>query len=240
MRIANQLKERVFCILPDLPGHGANTNLPFEPPLHFDMLNQDLLSLLDSLAIRQTHLVGYSMGGRAALYFAVHHPDRVASLILESASPGLTDPDERRARAGEDDRRANAIRTEGVEAFVEQWYDLPLFRSLRALPDVLAQIIAQRKANHPAWIAKVISDLSPGRQPPVWDQVPRLDMPVLLVAGSLDKKYVALGEQIAAHIPRARLAIVPEAGHTVHLEQPEKFVHLLQNFLSAADTIPNL
>jgi 2-succinyl-6-hydroxy-2,4-cyclohexadiene-1-carboxylate synthase len=240
LRIAKILRNKFYCVLPDLPGHGKNTNLLLDSPLSFNSLNAGLLALLDSLDIQQTHLVGYSMGGRAALYFAVHHPERVASLTLESASPGMTDPDERRARAEEDDQRAEAILAVGVESFVEDWYTLPLFRSLHALPEVRAQTIARRKANHSGWMAKVVSDLSPGRQPPVWDQLPHLEMPVLLIAGSLDEKYIMLGEQMAARIPQVRVAVAPDAGHAVHLEQPEQFAQLLQDFLQGADKISNI
>ncbi|HNB52680.1 MAG TPA: 2-succinyl-6-hydroxy-2,4-cyclohexadiene-1-carboxylate synthase, partial [Anaerolineales bacterium] len=207
-RVAEAFSEEFYCLLPDLPGHGQNP-LSETLPLHFDLLNQDLLSRMDMLGLSKIHLVGYSMGGRAALYFAVHHPERVASLTLESASPGITDLDERRARAAEDDRRAETLLAGGIEPFVEHWYTLPLFRSLENHPAVRAQIIARRKANNPAWVAQVIGDLSPGRQPAVWDQLSRLEMPVLLLAGALDEKYVAAGKQMAARIPHARLEIVP-------------------------------
>ncbi len=81
-------------------------------------------------------------------------------------------------------------------------------------------------------MVKAISALSPGRQPPVWDQVSDLDLPVLLVTGALDEKYVALGNQMAARMPHARLEVVPAAGHTVHAEQPEQFFCVLENFLT--------
>lgn len=240
LRIAKILARERACFMPDLPGHGANTRLPLDAPLHFDALNAGLLALLDALELPQTHLLGYSMGGRAALYFAAHHPERVTSLTLESASPGIADPDERRARAAEDDRRAASILNRGLAAFVEHWYSLPLFRSLEAHPLLRAEIVARRKVNHPGWAAKAIRELSPGRQPPVWNRLSNLKMPVLLVAGSLDEKYVRLGQQMAARLPRARLEVVPAAGHAVHLEQPARFARLLREFLKEADTIPPL
>ncbi|HLF87680.1 MAG TPA: 2-succinyl-6-hydroxy-2,4-cyclohexadiene-1-carboxylate synthase [Anaerolineales bacterium] len=229
LRVAQELEGQYFCVLPDLPGHGKNTDLPIAAPLSFDVLNQGLLALVDHLRLPQVRLVGYSMGGRAALYFAVHYPERVSSLILESVSPGITNSDERQARAAEDDRRAEAIRAEGVEAFVEHWYTLPLFQSLKTHPR-REEMIARRKGNHPGWVAKAIRDLSPGRQTPVWDQLPRLEMPVLFVAGSLDEKYTRLGEQIIVRVPLARLAIIPDTGHNVHLEKPEIFIPLLREF----------
>lgn len=232
--IAEALSPQFFCILPDLPGHGENPSP--STPLSFDLLNEGLLALFDALALSHVHLVGYSMGGRAALSFAVHHPARVASLTLESASPGLTTPAERRTRAEEDARRAEAILTGGIEPFVEHWYTLPLFRSLENHPHARAQIIARRKQNNPAGVAQAVRDLSPGRQPSVWDQLPRLEMPVLLLAGALDGKYVSVSEQMAARVPHARLVIVPDAGHTVHLEQPVQFISKLENFISLVES----
>lgn len=239
LRIAFEFGTQYFCLFPDLPGHGKNITLSLTTPLNFDTLNDGLLTLLDHFQLPQTHLVGYSLGGRAALSFAVHYPERVTTLTLESASPGITDPGERRARAAEDDRRAETIRAAGVEAFVEHWYTLPLFRSLRNHPR-LAEIMARRKANHPGWVAKAIRALSPGRQTPVWDQLSLLDMPVLFVAGALDEKYTQVGRQLAVQVPQCRLEIIPQAGHNVHLEKPETFVPLLKEFLNTADTIPNI
>lgn len=228
--IAAALSDQFFCILPDLPGHGEN---PLPPsPLSFDLLNEGLLALFDCLTLSQVHLVGYSMGGRAALYFAVHYPARVTRLTLESASPGITDLAERRARAEEDTRRAEVILTAGIDPFVEHWYTLPLFRSLANHPHARAQIIARRKRNNPAGIAQAMRDLSPGRQPSVWDQLPGLEMPVLVVVGALDGKYVSVGKQMATSLPHARLVIVPDAGHTVHLEQPASFISILLDFHS--------
>jgi pimeloyl-ACP methyl ester carboxylesterase len=62
-------------------------------------------------------------------------------------------------------------------------------------------------------------------------------MPVMFVAGALDEKYAWLGEQITARIPQGRLAIVPEAGHNVHLEQPDAFVTVFKDFLIETDKI---
>lgn len=242
-RVAKVLARGYFCIMPDLPGHGKNIFHPrpeeMNTRLSFKRLNKDLCTLLDSLSLRQTHLVGYSMGGRAALYFAIHYPESVLSLALESASPGIKNSDERRARRREDDWRAEMILSGGIEHFVDHWYTLPLFHSLHSYPDVRMQTIAQRKVNQAISVAKVIRDLSPGRQPVVWDHLPSLEMPVLLISGGLDEKYVALGRQMNAHIPRSLWKIIPASGHTSHLEQPEFFSSLLWEFLDEVGTMHN-
>ncbi|NJN44553.1 MAG: alpha/beta fold hydrolase [Anaerolineae bacterium] len=240
LRVVGELSRSYFCVLPDLPGHGGNIDQPLTTPLSFDTLNNDLFALLEHLQLPRAHLVGYSMGGRTALNFAVHHPDRVASLTLENASPGITDPDERRARAAEDDHRAASIRTGGGG-------------SLRRALVYPATIPFSESASHgsggdhrPAQGQPSRLDCEgdlrpkPGPQTPVWDRLSRLKMPVMFVAGALDEKYAQLGKQIIARIPHARLAIIPEAGHNVHLEQPERFANLVHEFLTWADTIPTL
>ncbi|HSH03608.1 MAG TPA: alpha/beta fold hydrolase, partial [Anaerolineae bacterium] len=58
----------------------------------------DIINLLDQLNLPQINLLGYSMGGRLALYLAIHYPHRINTLILESSSPGLPTPTEQTAR----------------------------------------------------------------------------------------------------------------------------------------------
>ena len=89
----------------------------------------------------------------------------------------------------------------------------------------------KRKENNANWAAKIISDLSPGRQPLLWQNLPNLSMPVLLVAGALDKKYTALVTEMAQKIPQATVEIVAGAGHNVHAEKPQQFAELVINFL---------
>src|SRR5690625_6877126 len=84
-------------------------------------------TLRDTLKITKIHLLGYSMGGRTSLSFANYYPEKINSLILESASPGIADPFERQRRKEADKALAEKILIEGVEAFVDYWEDLPLF-----------------------------------------------------------------------------------------------------------------
>ncbi|MBI5946110.1 MAG: 2-succinyl-6-hydroxy-2,4-cyclohexadiene-1-carboxylate synthase [Chloroflexi bacterium] len=226
------LQEQYFCILPDLIGHGKNTNLEINSPLNFDVLTDWLLQLLDKIPAPKIHLIGYSLGGRVALHFAVHHPERIHSLILESASPGIMDETERAKRLVEDSARAESILRDGMSAFVENWYRMPLFASLNSHPEKLSTIKESAKQNDPRWMAKVIRDLSPGAQTPLWDSLSKLSFPVLLISGAKDEKYLQVIHKMSERIPSAQKNIVPEAGHNVHAEQPEKYISLLKNFLA--------
>ncbi len=231
LEIARPLSKDFYCLLPDLPGHGRH--IPDDPsaPLSFDVITTWLNDLLDTLNLPRVHLMGYSLGGRVALHFACHHPQRLLSLTLESAGPGLLDEAERARRRAEDDARATHILSLGMTAFVERWYAMPLFASLRAHPRRLARIQANAARNDPHWMARVIRELSPGRQPPLWDCLPALTLPILLLAGEQDEKYVQIASQMAARLPQVQMVIVPGAGHNIHAERPARVRAVLKAFL---------
>lgn len=231
LEVARPLSGRFYCILPDLPGHGGNTGGDPSAPLNFDTLSGWLGRLLDDLNLPRIHLIGYSLGGRTALHFACHFPHRLLSLTLESASPGIVDESERARRRAEDDARAEEIMRGGMAAFVEKWYAMPLFASLGAHPRRLQHIQTAAAQNDPRWMARAISALSPGRQTPLWDYLPRLNMPTLLIAGEQDKKYVQNMHDMALRIPGAQAVIVPRAGHNTHAERPAQVRIALETWL---------
>jgi 2-succinyl-6-hydroxy-2,4-cyclohexadiene-1-carboxylate synthase len=193
----------------------------------------DLLALLDTLEVGRAGVLGYSMGGRVALQLAAAAPARVSALVLESSSPGLADAAERQARIAADGALAASIERDGLAAFVERWERLPLFASQAALPaDVRAGQRAQRMQNDPLGLANSLRGMGTGRQASLWDRLPQLHIPTLLIAGELDRKYCAIAEQMAQALPNARSVIVPNAGHTVHLEQPAIFTAAVREFLA--------
>ncbi|MBI5353565.1 MAG: 2-succinyl-6-hydroxy-2,4-cyclohexadiene-1-carboxylate synthase [Chloroflexi bacterium] len=227
--IAETFSENYFCILPDLPGHGENTKLDLNSTINFDYLTNWLSQLLDEIPAPKIHLIGYSLGGRAALTFACRYPERILSLTLESASPGIVDLDERTHRIDEDSARAESILKDGMSAFVDKWYRMPLFASLNSNPEKLSAIKEAASRNDPRWMAKVIRELSPGLQTPLWDSLAKLSFPILLIAGEKDEKYVQVIKKMSERIPSAQKNIVSEAGHNVHAEQPEKYIELIRS-----------
>jgi len=176
-------------------------------------------------------VVGYSMGGRLALHHALAHPERVERLVLESASPGIEGEEARARRRASDEALADRIVDQGIEAFVEYWASLPLFASQRRLDDgVRAAHRARRLANAPESLAAALRGLGTGALPSLWSSLADLRTPTLLIAGSLDPKFVGIAERMAERLPNARVAIVPDAGHTVHLERPDRWLHLVADF----------
>ncbi len=220
---------------PDLLGHG-HTDAPDDPRRYtMDQVAADLVALLQhrelGLGGEPAHLLGYSMGGRLALYLALHRPEWGRSLVLESASPGLDDPAQRQARRRQDEALAARILAQGIPAFVATWERLPLWTSqARLSPAVRRQLRQQRLQNRALGLANSLRGMGTGAQPSLWPRLAQLSVPTLLLVGAEDAKYVALNRRMAACIPSARLRVVSQAGHTVHLEQPESFVQHLLDF----------
>jgi 2-succinyl-6-hydroxy-2,4-cyclohexadiene-1-carboxylate synthase len=217
----------------DLIGHGQS-DAPADPARYrMAQTVADLLALLDALALARVAVLGYSLGGRIALRLALTAPERVRCLILEGASPGLPTAAERAARRQSDAALAELIEREGVAAFVAHWEQLPLWASQQALPPaVRAQLRAQRLANRPEGLANSLRGLGAGEDEPVLDQLPTLGLPVLLIVGALDQRYRELAAAMANRLPQAEVAVIPGAGHAVHLEQPAAFAATVQRFLA--------
>ena len=227
-----RLAERHRVIAIDLPGHGDSDAPVAVARYKMARVAADLVELLTRRAAIPTHWLGYSMGGRLALYVAVNHPAAVRSLILESATAGLANRAERQARRAADEALAARIARDGIAAFVEQWELLPLFAGLAHLPDeTRAALRAQRLANNPAGLANSLRGMGSGAQPSLWLRLKGINKPTLLIVGAEDAKFVALNQRIATTTPGAALQLIPDAGHIVHLEQPEPFLATVTDFL---------
>ena len=238
-RLTAALVDHLDVVTVDLPGHGRST-APGDPARYaFDRLADDLVAVLDAVDGRRVIVLGYSMGGRAALKLALRHPERVAALVLESASPGIVDPAERAARRQSDHDLAGMLERDGITPFVDHWERLPLWASQSGLDEwTRAELRAQRLMQSPAGLANCLRGAGQGEDPPVADRLGEIRVPVLLLAGALDGAYVAFARAMAPRIPEARLEIVPDAGHAVHLERPAEYAAAVKGFLAQNSFIP--
>ena len=197
-----------------------------------EQVTSEIVELWDSEGVDRSHLVGYSQGGRVALHLACQHPERVTTLTTIGAHAGLEGA-ERVRRLTRDQELADRIEREGVSWFAEYWAELPLFAGLaRRGPAFLARLDAGRRQNDPAHLAASLRGLGAGATPPFWHELGRVTAPALLLAGAEDTRYVDLARRLAGCLPRATVAIVPDAGHAAHLEQPEAGARLLGDHLS--------
>nr|BAL57204.1 2-succinyl-6-hydroxy-2,4-cyclohexadiene-1-carboxylate synthase [uncultured Chloroflexota bacterium] len=225
--VALSLADSFYCLLPDLPGHGENSMRLGRWPSLGQWASQ-LNAFLEAQGLERVHLVGYSLGGRLALRFALEFPQRLLSLALESASPGLRAWGERAARRKLDRERAQELYRGEKRAFLEKWYRQDIFGFLNeAQRERLIQAGWGRDMRK---MALIIQCLSPGREPSLWDSLARLTMPVLLIGGGEDRIYHKIMEEMAQAIPKAHLRFFQGAGHNVHAFFPEEVASLLREF----------
>jgi 2-succinyl-6-hydroxy-2,4-cyclohexadiene-1-carboxylate synthase len=224
------LDGRYLCLAMDLPGHGASLGLP---PADYTVegATWTLLGLLDGLDVERPAVVGSSMGGRLGLHLALRHPERCARLFLQSASPGLEGAAERQARREAGEERARRLASGDFGAFLAVWYRQPLLASLARHEGLMEKIIETRWRNDPGELARSLRGMGTGNQPSLWGKLGGLEVPALAVTGVLDEKYTGISRRMASLSPRVRTAVVPSAGHNVHLEAPEAYLALLQDFL---------
>ncbi len=207
----------------DAPGHGRSG--------HDDA---DLWRAADLIAATvEPHapvvVVGYSMGGRMALHLALAHPTIVAGLVLIGATAGIDDDAERAVRRAADEQLANRIESEPLDDFIDSWLANPLFAGL----DADAACRNRRLQNRPAGLAASLRRCGTGSQTPLWNRLPELAGPVLLIAGSRDSKFSALAERMAAAMTSAAVTVASvEATHAVHLEQPARTVAVIDEWLA--------
>ncbi len=222
-------------IAPDLVGHGRSDAPADVERYHMPRAAADLVALVRQLGHERAAWLGYSLGGRTALQVVADHPAAVDALILEGASPGIADADERAARVRSDEAMAERIERDGVEAFVDTWEQVPLFASQLALPaETRAAIRATRTANTATGLANSLRGMGAGAQDPVLDRLATIDVPTLLIAGELDAKYVEIARDMARTMPDATMHAIEGAGHAAHLERPEAFQRPLLEFLRRA------
>ncbi len=205
--------ERYRALAPDIRGHGAAGR---RRPIDFDACVRDAVGLVAG----RFALAGYSQGARLALHVALAHPERVTRLGLLSATAGIDDDAERARRREADERLAAWMALDGrlMSEVADRWADQPLFRTQSA--EVAAAARADRLTNQPADLAAALRGIGTGVMTPLWDRLEELTIPVVVLAGELDRKFVALGERLAVALPRATLTIVPGAGHALALEAP--------------------
>jgi 2-succinyl-6-hydroxy-2,4-cyclohexadiene-1-carboxylate synthase len=194
----------------------------------------ELLDLWRRQGVGRTHLVGYSQGGRVALFLASRRPERLLSLATIGAHAGF-EGEERRRRLAEDLALADRIERDGIDWFAGYWAGLPMFAGLaRRGPALRARLDRARRSHDPVHLAATLRGLGPAATAPFWDLLDRIDVPTMVLAGAADERYVEFADRLRAMIRGARVAIVPGAGHAAHLESPEAVAAILARHFAAA------
>ena len=219
-----RLTHRFHVAAVDLPGHGASDGGTDPGRYRIPRIARDLATVQEAIFGEPAWWLGYSMGGRIALAAAAEGVP-VRGLLMESASPGIQDPEERRRRCALDEERAARIESAGMATFVAEWLGLPLFQGLFRRPARDREAARRlRESQDAGRMAAWLRGGGTGSQPSYWEALPHLRIPVRLLAGGMDPRFVAVGEAVAAAVPDGELRILSGAGHLPHLEDPDAWV----------------
>ncbi|MCF6138392.1 2-succinyl-6-hydroxy-2,4-cyclohexadiene-1-carboxylate synthase [Pseudalkalibacillus berkeleyi] len=226
-------KDRYQLILVDLMGHGKTDHPKDVDEYAMNKATEALNHILSELKIESAYVLGYSLGGRVALSFAMRYPKRVKKLILESSSPGLQTEEERLERKRRDDQLADRILRDGIESFVRFWESIPLFKTQLELlsEEDRNRLRTMRLRNSEVGLANSLRGMGTGVQPSWWAHLEQFEIPTTLIVGERDQKFLRIAEEMLKLIPYGNLVVIENAGHTVHLEQPEAFAHTVLQVL---------
>ena len=223
-RMTDVLAARHRVIAVDTRGFGES---PLgEQGYSMDDLADDLAALLADLGVGRAAVLGMSMGGYAALAFAVRHPSLLAALILCDTRAGADSTETRKARDGAIGR----IKATGSGPYL----DGSLARLLS--PSASGALVSFLRTRAETREASLIAGIEALRdRPDRTRDLGAIRVPTLAIRGSDDQVTPAADmQQMTAAIAGATFVSIPGAGHLSHIEAPEAFERALISFLGTA------
>jgi 2-succinyl-6-hydroxy-2,4-cyclohexadiene-1-carboxylate synthase len=210
--------ERYNPLVPDLRGHGTKAAVR---PISFEGCVADVLAAAPDKFV----LCGYSLGGRVAQRVALAAPERVTRLILVSTSGGISDDSARAARVAADERLADEVTRMSIEEFADHWMANPLFEV--TFGEALRWWREDLLRNDPVALAEVLRAVGGGAMAPLWERIGTLTMPVTIIVGGLDPKFMNYAERFAELLPQAEVCVIDGAGHGLPREAPHALAALI-------------
>ena len=202
----------------DAPGHGLSS----DGRRNLWESGQDIIDTMHSGV-----LVGYSMGARMCLHAALLSSEKIEALILMSGTAGIRDEAQRLQRKLDDDELAEHIGLIRAPAFLSEWLQRPMFAGLVHNPSDMDD----RGRNTESGLSDSLRHAGVGTQTPLWDRLHEVRVPVLLIAGAQDMKFVHLAQEMHELLPQSTLSIIADSGHSVHLENPALVAHEIEAWL---------
>ena len=201
-----------------------------------DRARDDIRAVLDTLKIDKAHIVGLSMGGFAALHFGFTYTERARSLVVAGCGYGAA-PNQRQQFAAEAEAAARKFE-EGMAKAVEAYALGPTRVQFQNKDPRGWQEFAHQLAEHSSeGSARTLRGVQK-RRPSLFDLVDRMKaitVPTLVMTGDEDWPCLEPALLMKRTIPTAALVVMPNAGHTINLEEPAAFNQHLADFLRAVD-----
>jgi len=243
--VAPRVADHYRVLALDLRGHGDSA---WDPERRYDYSNHvaDLDAITEALGIERMVLVAHSLGGRVSMLYAGVHPDRLAGLVIVDSAPELDMRGVVRIRAEVEEQRDPSFRTfaefenllahnypaatptaiqrmarNGLRQREDGRYVLKMDTAYRGAPGgakVDADAMATREKDHVA---------------AMWAALEKLECPTLVVRGAAsDIMSPDVADKMADEVlPNGKLAIVPQAGHSVMTDNPDGFAEAVCDFV---------
>ena len=213
------LGPQVPAALIELPGHGPQGRVL---PSGWDEASTALATWLATSELA----LGYSMGGRL-LAGALSKVSETKTAVLLGAHVGLSS-EEREGRLDWDDAQAELVLSETMETFRARWSALPILRRVRAdSPEQSKRLESGRSKLRTEGLAWAMKHLGAGRMPECFDALASREHQIVWAAGEEDAKYRDLARGLAEKVPHWSLSVIPDSGHSCHLDNPQKVYELI-------------
>ena len=228
------LSRRYRCIAYGARGYPPS-DVPGDPAAYSqERAVADVIAVLDGLGIERAHVVGLSMGGFATLHLGLRHPERARSLVVAATGYGAQ-PERREAFRAESEAIADAFANEGAAEVAKRYAVGPARvqfqnKDPRGWAEFAAQL-AEHSSEGAALTMRGVQAARPSLYD-LTDGLRALDVPTLIVVGDEDEGCLEPALMLKRTIPVSGLAVVPQTGHTINLEEPELFNALLARFFA--------
>ncbi|WP_010233903.1 2-succinyl-6-hydroxy-2,4-cyclohexadiene-1-carboxylate synthase [Clostridium arbusti] len=219
-------------ILIDFIGHGKSDKPYSRKYYSLKVMIKHLNKIIYELNLKKYSMLGYSMGGRIALAYAIAYSNEIDKLILESTSYGEAGFINRLKRRRKDLNLAKSILKDGIEWFDDYWSNLSIFESQRKLSKSITDEIRKRRLSNRTYaLSNTLMCSGQGKFPCMKSNIRKLSMPLLYISGEYDKKYRHVGENFKKFNANIKHETIKGVGHNTHIEDPNAFIEVLSKFL---------
>jgi pimeloyl-ACP methyl ester carboxylesterase len=227
-----RLAERHTVVTFDHRGHGASDHPDDAASYSLARMRADTWEVADAVGLERFRVLGHSMGGMIVRRMPLEQPERVDALVLMDTSAGPV-PDlvpelvEIGAyvglREGKDALKVllDSVGTLDTEAYRRLLADRPGYREFE-----------DRKWADTSVVMWSTLAVEIAHQPDDLPMLRELTCPTMVIVGALDVAFVAVSHAMAGAIPRARLEVIPDAGHSPQFECPDQWIDRLERFLA--------
>jgi pimeloyl-ACP methyl ester carboxylesterase len=209
------LSKHYKLVLWDMRGHGQSDYPDDQAQYSEEATVADMAALLDQVGAKTAIVGGLSLGGYMSLAFNATHPERVRALLIIDTGPGFKKDEAREGWNQNARRTADRYEKDG----------------LGPLGSASAERATARHRDATG-LARAGRGMLTQKTARVIESLPDIKVPSLVVVGEKDTPFLAASDYMAAKIPGAQKAVIPNAGHAANIDNPAAFNAAIETFLA--------